>query len=532
MEGKRLKHSSEGDRVDTRTTGDVTTSVPAEAFTEARDDVVTVRPDPRRRRTSPVGAIVVAVCVLGALLAGTGWALSSPIGSSPDDDYHLTSIWCADNYESAHCTRVGVTETGGPIVRVPALLTAAACYAGNSAISGECQEEVVAKGELDTNRVNTGEYPGGFYRVMHVFAGDDIGFSVMAMRLFNLLLAVGLFAALALSGTRATRRIQIYTLTAILIPTGWFLIASVNPSGWAVTGVSVFGFALHSAFLVQGRARLVTNLVLAGVGALLAMSARGDAAIYTIIVAGAVCLLHWRTLLSRRRLLLVPAVVVAGCVFVALSSGQVAGIASPEPPADRSAAEVVIQLVTGFPLLLSGLFGFGWGLGWLDTYMPALTVCSVMSVVGFLGLSGFARVNVGKVLAVGSLGGAIVAIPLLTLYRSRLFVGEGVQPRYLLPLAPILLLLLLTGRRAGDGFRMSRGQAVVMWVLLSAANAAGLYTNMMRYVMGTDDPTLWADVEWWWGGWPNPVLTWVLSSIGFACFAASMIVVSGRREDA
>ena len=521
--------------MDTGTAADVTTTpaVPAEESTGARDDVVTARPAPSRRRTSPVGAIVVAVCVLGALLAGTGWALSSPIGSTPDDDFHLTSIWCADNYERPECTRVGVTDTGGPIVRVPALLTAAACYAGNTAISGECQDEVVARGLLDTNRVNSGEYPSGFYRVMHVFASDDLAFSVMTMRLFNVLLAVGLFAALALSGTRATRRIQIYTLSAILIPTGWFLIASVNPSGWAVTGVSVFGFGLHSAFLVRSRARLVVNLVLAGVGALLAMSSRGDAAVYTVIVALAVCLLHWRTLLTRRWLLLVPGLVVAACVFVALSSGQVAGIATPEPQAPRSSPEVVLQLVTGYPLLLSGLFGFGWGLGWLDTYMPALTVCSVMSVVGFLGLSGAARFNVGKVLALGTLIGAIVGIPLLTLYRSRLLIGEGVQPRYLLPLAPILLLVLLTGSRAGHGLRMPRAQAVVMWMLLSAANAAALYTNMWRYVTGTDDPTLWADVEWWWwGGWPNPVLTWVLSSIGFACFAASMIVVSGRREDA
>ena len=486
-------------------------------------------PPSRRRRRSLMSGLVVAACVVGALLAGTGWALSSPSGSSPDEDFHLGSIWCADADDQSICDRVGTWEdTGGPIVRVPALVTASACYAGNSAVSGECQDEVIKQGVLETIRVDKDDYPGGFYRVMHVFAGDDIRGSVLTMRLFNVALTVGLFTALVLSGTRVTRRLQLYTLSAVMIPLGWFLIASVNPSGWAVTGVTVFGFALHSVFLVRSRARLVTNIVLAGAGVALGTSARGDAAVYTVIVALSVCLLHWRTLMRRRTLLLIPAAAVVVCSAVALTSGQVASIATPEPATPRSGAEVLVQLATSFPLLGSGIFGYGWGLGWLDTYMPAMTVCSVMSVVAFLGLNGLARLNVGKALAVATLGGAFFAIPLLTLYRARLFVGEAVQPRYVLPLAPVLLLLLLTGRRAGRGFRLARWQAFATWVLLSAANAAALYTNMWRYVTGTDQATLFADAEWWWGGWPDPVITWVVSSLGFACFAASVMWVSRR----
>lgn len=483
----------------------------------------------RERLTSLRAPLLTAVCLLGALLAGTGWALSSPVGSSPDDDYHMVSIWCANSYASADCTKVGVDEEGGPVVRVPALLTAAACYAGNSAVSGECQEEVRRMGLVDTNRVNTEDYPGGFYRVMHIFASDDIASSVVAMRLVNVLIAAALFTALAWSGTRATRRIQIYTLSAVMIPVGWFMIASVNPSGWAITGVTAFGFGLHSAFLVQGRRRLATNAALAAVGAVLAMSARGDAAVFVVIVAIATCLLHWPTLLRRRRLLLLPAAATAACIAVALTSAQVAGAATPEPETTRSGAEVFINFVTAFPTLISGSFGLGWGLGWIDTYMPPLTVVPVMSVVGFLSLRGAARFSSGKALAVLTLAGALVAIPFLTLFRARLIVGEGVQPRYLLPLVPMFLLVLMTGRRAARALKLTRVQAVVMWVLLSAANAAAVYTNMWRYVTGTDDPTLFADVEWWWGGWPDPITTWVLASVGFACFAGGMVMVSWRR---
>ena len=32
--------------------------------------------------------------LLGVVAFGS-WALSSAVGSAPDDDYHLTSIWCS-----------------------------------------------------------------------------------------------------------------------------------------------------------------------------------------------------------------------------------------------------------------------------------------------------------------------------------------------------------------------------------------------------------------------------------------------------
>ena len=488
---------------------------------------------PHRQHTPLLRALFLVLCTLGAVLAGVGWALSSPVGSSPDDDYHLPSIWCPSSYDSQQCTQVGVTQAGDPVVRVPALLAAAACFAGDAGVSGDCQDEVVARGTIETARVNTGDYPGGFYRVMHVFAGEDIQASVLRMRVVNVLIAVGVFASLALSGTRATRRIQLYTLTAVMVPMGWFFVASTNPSGWAVTGVTAFGFGLHSAFLVRGRTRLAANLLLAGTGAVLAASARGDAAAYIVLVAVAVCLLHWRTLRHRPMLLVVPLAVAAACTAVALSAGQVVGAAAAEPETARSGAEVLVQLTVNFPLLVSGLFGYSSALGWLDTGMPAATVCSVMTVIGFLGLTGARRFNVGKTLAVALVAATVLLIPFVTLYRARLFAGESVQPRYVLPLAPILLLLLLTGQRVGRGIRIGRWQALIIWLLLSLANAAALYTNLWRYVTAIDDPTLWAGVEWWWwSGWPGPITSWVVGSVGFVCFAAAMVAVSWRRPDA
>ena len=39
--------------------------------------------------------LVVATLVgVTMFVTGATWALSSPAGSSPDDDFHLPSIWC------------------------------------------------------------------------------------------------------------------------------------------------------------------------------------------------------------------------------------------------------------------------------------------------------------------------------------------------------------------------------------------------------------------------------------------------------
>lgn len=39
-------------------------------------------------------ALTAGLLLLLMLLTGLGWAVGSPAGSSPDDDYHLGSIWC------------------------------------------------------------------------------------------------------------------------------------------------------------------------------------------------------------------------------------------------------------------------------------------------------------------------------------------------------------------------------------------------------------------------------------------------------
>ena len=91
------------------------------------------------RRLSGVVATVVATAA--AVVCGAMWALSSPPGSSPDDNYHQTTIWCVGATSSTSpCRTVGTSETtGGRVVEVPALVGNPNCYAFAPAESGSCQ---------------------------------------------------------------------------------------------------------------------------------------------------------------------------------------------------------------------------------------------------------------------------------------------------------------------------------------------------------------------------------------------------------
>jgi len=51
---------------------------------------------PRAALPSRVARAVTLVVALLVVL--TGWLLAAPPGASPDDGYHLGSIWCADGF--------------------------------------------------------------------------------------------------------------------------------------------------------------------------------------------------------------------------------------------------------------------------------------------------------------------------------------------------------------------------------------------------------------------------------------------------
>ena len=169
------------------------------------------------------------------------------------------------------------------------------------------------------------------------------------------------------------------------------------------------------------------------------------------------------------------------------------------PQAERG-LNLLLSNIINIPVVVlgnQGIPGLG-SLGQLDTPMPPTVYVSTVAVCAFLVMAGIGRLSWMKVLVAGAGILVVVAIPLYILQVSQLAVGDGVQPRYILPLLPVVALVLLTGYRPGEAVRLSRPAAVVAWALVSLANSVALMVNIQRYTTGLDWPiTPGHAVEWW-----------------------------------
>ncbi|HEX7396036.1 MAG TPA: DUF2142 domain-containing protein, partial [Propionibacteriaceae bacterium] len=479
------------------------------------------------RRAIPVlRGLPILMVMIAAAVAGMAWAISSPIGSSPDEDYHLASIWCPPPVETSGC-QVQMNAQGTTTVTLHVRVFGAfACYAYHPDNSGACIWSIPADKIIHDGRFDRGEYSGGFYHVMHIFAYGDPYTAIYRIRAFNVAIAVVLGALLVLAATRPTRRILAYAVVSTYVPMGMFIVPAANPSSWALIGVTTAAFALHSFWIAETRSRVIFNGVLVAAGIAVAASSRADAAMYTILAAVAVTCLHYRSVRRHLvRLVLPGAILVVGLIVFRMSSQATAALSEGGLGSSNAGRGVSLLFhnILNSPVLVLGNEGLN-SLGWLDTPMPAIVFVLMLVVCAFLVMAGVGRLSWMKTLVAGGGMFVVLAIPLYLLQVSHLAVGEGVQPRYILPLLPVVSLVLLTGYRPDQAVRLSRPAAWLAWALVSGANSVALMVNIQRYTTGLDGPLFPGHtVEWWSTNRVGPLPTWILGSLGFAV-AAWMVV--------
>jgi hypothetical protein len=176
------------------------------------------------------------------------------------------------------------------------------------------------------------------------------------------------------------------------------------------------------------------------------------------------------------------------------------------------------------PDLWAGVFGT-WGLGWLDTPMPAIVWFSTLGLfIAFVfSAINFFKPNQAAAFALAFLG--LIFVPMYILMSNGLSVGQQVQPRYLLPLLVFVAFTALYRREGDSGLVISPGQLVVSGVALAIANAVALHTNLRRYVTGLDQggTNLDIGIEWWWENFPvSPNFVFTVGATSFAIFLFSI----------
>ena len=463
---------------------------------------------------------VIGLAPVLAIIALLGWALASPVGSSPDDDFHLASIWCAAGDRANECQTVAEQSKRA----IPEALGKTACYAFKAEQSAACQGTIFddkKTGLVATSRGNFQNlYPSLYYRTMNLFVSPNIEASVVLMRIINILLLVGLTTILYFFLPAGRRPTLVWGLAISLVPLGLFLVASNNPSAWAIISAGTLWISLVGYFESSGARKVVLGLV-AAFSTVLGAGARADAAAYALLAIVAVVLLTAR--LNRRWIIsaILPfaMAVTATAFYFSTQQSLVATSGIPLGADPSQALSRRYLLFTNFlnvPYLWTGVFGTR-GLGWLDTLMPGIVWVGSLGCFSALAFAGLVSRSTRKLLAVAIVLGALWFIPTYTLALSHSVDVNQLQPRYILPLVILLggIVLLQVG---GESLKLSKAQIVALVSTLSVANAVALHANMRRYITGTDVKSwnLNTTAEWWWSIPVSPMMVWAVGSVSFA----------------
>ncbi len=472
---------------------------------------------PLRRRVRLSGRSLWILYPILLFLTFSAWAVSSPAGSSPDEDFHLASVWCAWGPRPGMCE----TWTDYDNRLVPAMVLDAACYRFLPEASGQCPPPDPTMAA--TTRGNfTDYYPNGFYVVMAVFSGPSMMPGVLLMRLLNAAIyTLSLAALLALS--RPERR-GIYMLGSLvtIVPLSAFIIPAVNPSSWAVTAATL----LWASAFEFGKAPHLTRRIQLGILVTVAMAlgvfSRADSAVFSALALG----LAWLVIatFNRRTLVVGGIVAIVGATVMAWASTLKSATQALNP--DQVGAARPDAWFSQLRDLMKVYFGgFGTsGLGWLDTRMPAAVWVLAGGIYAMVLFWGLRRCHwrKGTALLLTFVGSSAVMMALASIRNAAMWIF---QPRYFLPLLIMVVVIALAADNDKDEDAspplLATGAIVGS---LAIAHAVALHTNLRRYVTGLDVAGFDLDhnIEWWWPWPPSPMTVFWLGSIAF--LGAALVV--------
>ena len=509
---------------------------------------------PGRGRGTPARSryLLAVLLVVAVIAASLAWVVSSPVGSSPDEDFHVGSMWCPPPVDETGCQIS--TKDGEKAVMVPQSLAKeyVTCYAFDHDNSAQCALNASDEELAPTLRWDDGNYPWGYYQFAHLFVQHSTNRAVLALRAFNALLAIGLLGAIIALADSGLRRAISVALTVAWLPMGFYFITGMNPSSWAMTGTFAFASALLASTRSEGRRR-AGLIACALTGAVLACTSRGDSAFFLFVITVA---LAFAVPLSRR---IVPEAVLA-CVASAvgiwvMSRTNVAAshLASGSDVSGESWWHIMYLNVSALPDYLRGFVGYLFGPGWNDvSYQGTVSSGASLVVVALLAWS-LRSLSWRKVLSAITVAGAITGVPVVIGLRGHFNNVLTYQPRYMLPLFAVFLLMLLApsparandeGRRVGsESFRLpssiaGRVGTGLMAALWAITNARALYLVIERYAFGRTQHgypidlatrNLSAGNEWWWPTAPiGPMTVWVVGALaGFVAIALAAYLWGG-----
>jgi hypothetical protein len=459
--------------------------------------------------------ITLAIVAPAVFLLLISWTLTTPVGGYPDDSFHFANIWCDEGLGGYRCEDVG----SGTTRLVPNVFT-----------DGSPWWEVTGRGE---NNNIWDAYPTLYYSVMESFAGDNVVFSVLMMRLFNVLLAVLMFCIALLIMPKRLLLAFGLTWLAVGATLGFYYLASSHPFSWFYLGAGTFWVFVASLIESQKIWPRVTAFIFGGIAAVITVGSRPEGAVALLLsfLVGLVAAWlggsfvsvkeRWRELaLNLRAMVLLLAVGVSSVVsylFVTRSNTfngvAIAGIRS------QLNEDFWGQLIDAAHLYLYVIGGnarisedgvFGPHAFFLLIALPAIVMVGV------------SRMSIGKAVVSASLVSVALVVPLGIQVDERGIVFT--PPRYLtVYLLLVIVSLLLIDNKKSFGIASSSWKFIA--VFLSIGHSLSLHSAMRPYAIGSMPSWQFGlnqGRKWWWSVGPSPQSAWLIGSI---CFGVLLFVV-------
>jgi len=476
-----------------------------------------------------------------------GWLLAAPPGGSPDDGYHLGSIWCADGFKDGIC----LEDPGAPDrsrVLVPQGVTGLTCFQYDGQRSAECALDSLSPGLqqfIPVTGTNIGrERPNLYYRAMHVFVSDDLGTATARMRTANLLVVATMVILTAFVAELRIRRAYLLSSIVVSVPLGLFLATSLNTSAWGLAGLTTLWANALTASSHPVRLNRLLAALLAGAGLVLALGSRTEAIGHIAVIAVAVGAVMWWSRRAQRdgtgggrsiaRRLALGAGAVVGAALVVLVAPQTAGVdriledvrTGHDRLTARGIGDPFLAIAFEVPSLWTGALGHIWGLGALDTPIPTLATLPFIGVFTALLVLGLQHGHRGRLVAVAVVAISLFVFPTLALMRSGVIVFEELQPRQFMVLLFLLLGLAILRLPGEPQLVLGRGMRIATVVALGVGHAVALLVTMRRHISGLVEfryVSFTIEIEWWWTSAPEPNLVWMLASIAYLIGVALVV---------
>ncbi|WP_455952637.1 DUF2142 domain-containing protein [Arcanobacterium haemolyticum] len=472
--------------------------------------------------------ILAVVCLLGLLSAGFSWIVASPIAGSPDDDFHMGSIWCP-RPAGESCASKMVDGALGVQVPEPVAL-AKECHAFKEAEPASCPRELSNDKLAFTYRYDDGNYPTTYYRFHHLLISHSVADSVILMRTVNFLIAVFLLGTIGWLLRPEHRPAYVFAMLGAWVPMGFYFLTSMNPSAWAITGVFAYATAMYAAFFAEGKRRWGL-LACAIIGAFMSFASRGDSAFYIFVVTAA---LLWAIKIKRsdwRLWSLAGALSIFGC-YMMLGGGQANIVANHATVSDNFIGSV-LRTTMDLPRYFAGFVSFGYGPGWFDVPLDVTFPLLALFASGSLLMAGFRRGTWRKWMAVLMIAGAMCGIPVLIVAVGSYPHLGPYQPRYMLPLFAVLFFFLFVLSKERIRI-LDFSQKVVLAGILFIVNSYTLHAVLWRYVSGAQGirpVNIDAHMHWWWDIPISPMGVWFVGTVGFLIAIVAGMLLSRAPEE-